>query len=106
MESVLYAQQDSFGRKPWDKFAADAGVRDSAAFSACVRSDGAIPRIDRGIAAAAALQLTSTPTIIVNGWKFMGGPPDSVLSKAIDRLLAGKVPDGARRSMFAWFGAH
>lgn len=92
---ALYAKQDSFGIRPWASYAIDAAVPDIKRFEACASATDSVPRVANGIALAQKLQFYSTPTIVVNGWKFIGGPPEAVLDRVIDDLLAGKRPRDA-----------
>lgn len=97
MKAALYAKQDSFGLRPWTAYALDAQIPDRRKFEMCVTKENDHPRIDGGLALARSLNLRGTPSIIVNGWRFVISPPDSILSRAIDDLLVGKsLQDGAR----------
>jgi Protein-disulfide isomerase len=101
METNLYAKQDSFGMKPWSAYADDAGVSDAAAFQQCARGPEDPARVLEGLALARRVGVNATPTIIVNGWRYTGGPPDSILSRDIDRLLKGKPPAEVESSHFS-----
>ncbi|HXT16464.1 MAG TPA: thioredoxin domain-containing protein [Gemmatimonadaceae bacterium] len=92
MQTALYAKQDSFGLRPWSAYGADAAVTDSVSFAKCAADSNRLERIEQGIALANKLKVYGTPAVIINGWKFMGGPPDSILARVADRLLAGKSP--------------
>jgi len=87
MQVSLYAKQDSFGLRSWDKYAADANVASLASFSSCVADTTPLPRIDEGSAHFARLRLPGTPTFLVNGHRLTGGGPDSLRS-LIDAELA------------------
>jgi hypothetical protein len=87
-----YAVQDSFGIKPWTEYAHEAGVRDTNRLSRCVRSVDPLPRIEAGTALATKLELSATPTIVINGWKYGMPPSAEELSKAAFAILAGKDP--------------
>jgi protein-disulfide isomerase len=96
MRDALYTKQDSIGVRSWSAYGADAKIGDVPRFEACVRSASAVPRIDQGSALAKKLKLGGTPTLIVNGWRFNGAPPDSILIQTIDDLLAGKRPRASK----------
>lgn len=95
MEQTLFAQQDSLGRRPWSRYGDDAGIRDTAEFARCAADSTPIPAVDAGLAVGQKFNVTGTPTIIVNGWQFIGLPPDSVLESTIRDLLNGKRPRSA-----------
>ena len=76
MHRVLFTAHDSLGLVPWTTLAAAAGVQDTSAFGACLRSDSAQHVVDADLAAAAELHAFSTPTVLVNGLKYFGVPPD------------------------------
>jgi protein-disulfide isomerase len=97
MHDALFRAQDSLGTKLWSSYANDARIADLREFGRCMTETASWPRIDAGISLATKMRLHGTPTIIVNGWQFVGGPADSTMTDAIDRLLAGKEPRGASR---------
>ncbi|MBC8088341.1 MAG: thioredoxin domain-containing protein [Phycisphaerae bacterium] len=74
-ETVVYAQQDSIGTKPWIRFASDAGVRDTADFSRCVAKRRHASTVDRDLKVSRELKLTGTPAYFVNGAPYVGAPP-------------------------------
>jgi protein-disulfide isomerase len=92
---VAYAKQDSFGLKPWTGYAAEAGVRDTAAFAACASDTAPVARVDNGRRLGESMDLTGTPTVIINGWRFPTVPNDTQLRAALKALMAGKAPPGA-----------
>jgi protein-disulfide isomerase len=58
----------------WDKavdFASQAGL-DQAAFKSCLASPEAAAAVDASVANARLLEVTSTPTIFVNGRRVVG----------------------------------
>jgi protein-disulfide isomerase len=91
---VAFAKQDSFGLKPWVGYAVEAGVRDTSAFSFCVKDTSRIKRIDEGRRLGEAMNLQGTPGIVINGWQFQGVPNDAQLRGAIKALAAGDAPPG------------
>lgn len=92
MHDALFAKQDSFGLKPWQGYALEAGVQDTARFRRCVSSTAPVPRIEAGVRAAAALEVHATPTVIVDGWRFSRPPAESTLVEFIGELLNGRGP--------------
>lgn len=96
MYEEIFRWQDSLERADWLKLAQGAGVSDLRTFEHCV--SGPTPsRIDKGLQLGNQAGVTGTPTIMLNGWKFVGAPPESVLSRAIESILAGKRPRGSSR---------
>lgn len=95
---VVFGKQDSLGLKPWSSYAVDAGVPDTGRYRRCLEDATPLPRIETGLAEGAKLDISGTPTVIVNGWRFPNPPDDSLLSAVILRLLEGRDPfdDGAR----------
>lgn len=83
----VFAHQDSIGTLNWPAVASVIGVQDTSAFRICM-SDSAQARPFRADSLAGeALKLTGTPTVIVNGWKVNGSPPESQLEELVARAL-------------------
>lgn len=83
---VVYAKQDSLGRKSWDDFAHEAGVTDTSGLESCVESTQAIARVNAQKRFGEQINVRGTPTVAINGW-LLPGPPtpaqiDSVLRRA------------------------
>jgi protein-disulfide isomerase len=95
---LLFQKQDSIGIVGWDAFAARAGVRDAAAFDRCVRGQAQRARVDADLAAARALDLTGTPTFLVDGKLFKGALSADSWKQVIDQILAerakARTPEG------------
>lgn len=66
-EDVAYAAQDSIGALSWHELATRAAVRDSVEFAKCVATNRHASRVTRDLNAARALNLSGTPTYVVNG---------------------------------------
>lgn len=86
----LYAEQDSLGLKPWARYAADAGVPDSAVFERCVAKSGEVASIDADSAVASRLGARGTPAIIINGLLLPGAPDSTKLFGIVDSILDGR----------------
>ncbi len=84
--AAVYRFQDSLGVKSWASIAADAGVKDTARLGRCASGKEPVPRIEEGVATAARANVTVTPTVIVNGWKFTTPPSEEALVKIAKRL--------------------
>lgn len=88
---AAYGKQDSIGLIPWSRFASVAGVPDSTKFGKCIQ---ALPnaRIERGLSLGVRFEVMSTPTVIVNGWRFTGVSDSSSFIAAMDSIKAGGTP--------------
>jgi protein-disulfide isomerase len=93
MLDILYEKQDSFGLKLWASYAHDAGIHDTARFARCARDTIRVQAIEDGIAIAKGLGVHTTPTILVNGWRYTGGLEEKKLLLVVRDLLAGKHPE-------------
>ena len=88
----LFQAQRLFRLSPWDSLADDVGMPDLARFQACRADSASLASIERGMVAARLGEVTATPTLIVNGWRFSGVLPSSrYLRKFIDRILEGEL---------------
>lgn len=84
----LFAQQDSIGVKPWARFAAEAGVPDTAAFSRCVRDERLMPNVARDADLAKKTGINVTPSIVIDGTLIPGALSEAELEK----WITGKRP--------------
>lgn len=92
MHDALFAKQDSFGLRPWKSYARDAGISDTSAFADCIALRNRAQLIVDGLETGKRWQVEATPTVIVNGWRFIHPPRDSTLRETIVALLSGKRP--------------
>ncbi|HEX8243101.1 MAG TPA: thioredoxin domain-containing protein [Longimicrobium sp.] len=81
--ALLFAQQDSLGAKPWARFAAEAGVRDGAAFERCLRDPRTQAAVDRDARAATETGVQVTPTLVINGTAYAGALSEAELEKLV-----------------------
>lgn len=88
----LYTHQDSIGLFAWSSLATAAGIRDTAQFRRCLADSASTPKVWSGKALAAQKQINTTPTVILNGWRFGVPPSDTELVRVIGDLLKGKPP--------------
>lgn len=88
---TVYNSQDSIGLIAWNRFASDAKVSDPIAFNSCMQSSPN-PRIQAGEDISARFDVMSTPTIIVNGWRFVGLLDSAVFLRAIESIQHGVDP--------------
>ena len=95
---AVFEKQDSLGLKNWSGFAREAGIRDTANFERCRATLKKHARVDAGMALAEKLNITGTPTVIVNGWRFPTAPVDSQLRNVIRNLLDGRSAFESQRA--------
>lgn len=86
--TALYRRQLEIGSIPWIEFAHEAQVPDTSRFSRCLGT-GSDSLIASGTRVANALNVTGTPTAVVNGWLVEPSLPENV-EKAVNAVLAGK----------------
>ena len=89
---ALFAGQQSFGIRPWDSYASEAGVVDIATFVQCASQTASLAQTDSGLALARELGVKGTPTVVINGWRFPLSPMADDLRAAVQNVLDGKPP--------------
>ncbi|WP_411279188.1 DsbA family protein [Gemmatimonas sp.] len=86
----IYVHQKVLGQIPWDSIADVADVPSLAAFRICMLDT--IPwQIEAGKMLAKELDLTVTPTVVVNDWLVTPSDPEYIF-EAIRAVAAGKKP--------------
>ncbi len=90
MRDQLFAQQDSFGLKSWTLYAASAGVPDTSRFATCLKDSASVARVVRGAKLEESLELSGTPTVVINGWAYPTPPTLSQLEADASRIVSGK----------------
>jgi protein-disulfide isomerase len=70
----LFGQPDSIGTKRWTRFAWEAGIRDTVRFAACLHDQSVDAAIRRDSVAAIALEISETPTLLINHLMVIGSP--------------------------------
>ncbi|MHB8890647.1 MAG: DsbA family protein [Candidatus Limnocylindrales bacterium] len=111
MHDAVYAAQNGenqggFARPRLAQVAASVGL-DATAFAACMDEREPLVEVLDDTAAGVRTGIESTPTVEVNGNRFLGVPDMTVLVKAIDAALAGASPaplPTAKPSSDAWTG--
>lgn len=96
MHDALYAaqkgeNQGAFSRTNLNAIATTAGL-DGAKIEACLDDHGALVDVLADTAEAVRIGIESTPTIIVNGTRFLGVPDMAKLNAAIEAAVAGATP--------------
>jgi protein-disulfide isomerase len=83
---ALFAAQDSIGTTRWEAFARKAGVPDLATFRQCISASDADAPLARDTLAARELNVTGTPTYLLNDLRFVGAPPLDSLRAHVARV--------------------
>jgi protein-disulfide isomerase len=83
----LFVRQDSIGTTDWVRFAALAGVADTAGFRRCASSTDALAALDRDTTAGHRLQVRATPTLLINDVRVQGAVPLDTLTAYVERAL-------------------
>ena len=92
---VLFAKQDSFGLKPWLSYGRDdAAIRGVGEFEGCLQGNQSFERIEAGIAIADRFDVSATPTVMLNGWKFNRPPSLEEVRQSIRATERGRSPVG------------
>lgn len=86
---LLFAKQDSIGSKPFVGFALESGITNLDAFESCTEGTQMDPAIEEDIRLAKAVGGLGTPTVVVNGIRFLSAP-DAMALDSIVRSLGGR----------------
>ena len=86
---LALARQDSFGILPWTELATRAGVVDEGAFASCLDQRKA-PLVATGENLSEKMEISGTPTIVVNGLLYPRTPTEKNLRKDIEAVLNNK----------------
>lgn len=90
--NIVYAKQDSLGKKSWGSYARDAGLRDTAKISLCAADTTVVDRLEGARRYVETVGITGTPTIIMNGWKLPAPPSIERLKTAVEAIDRGENP--------------
>jgi protein-disulfide isomerase len=89
LHDAFYAQAESIGKKPWSRFAREAGWRDTIQFSRCMSDSSMANVVIRDTIAATALGARGTPTFLINDLVVTGyraAQLDSTIRGALARV--------------------
>lgn len=89
---VLFAKQDSIGRKAWGSCASEAGIKDTSVIVRCVKNDKPVKQIDDDVSCAKQGGVRGTPTLVINGWRFNGTVDKAELVRVITDIQKRKPP--------------
>lgn len=84
---ALFAARDSIGAIPWSRFATTAGVADTASFRRCADGSGPLRALARDTLAGRRLEVSATPTLLINELRFQGALPMDTLEVYVERAL-------------------
>lgn len=87
---ALFAQQDSIGVKSWARFAAETGVRDTAAFGRCVTDARALANVERDARAGRDNDVQVTPTLVINGTLRPGAVSEDELERLVNEAAGSR----------------
>ena len=85
--NTLYFDQKAIGVIPWGDFATRSGVPDLRRFDECIRSNSGEASIHEDQMAAGRLHIPGTPTLLVNGWIFVGMPKQQLLRRYVRKAM-------------------
>lgn len=92
MHDQMFAHQSALSDADLDSYAAALGL-DLAAFDADRASQEIADQVSEQKGLALSLEIDSTPTFLVGGYRIVGAQPLSAFTKVIDKVLAGREPD-------------
>lgn len=87
-----FETQDAFGAVSWWEIARRSGATDSVQFADCTADTAAARAVQAGVGAGLRFGVTSTPTTIINGWRYDGALPPAVLRRIVLNLARGRAP--------------
>lgn len=85
---VLFAAQDSIGKRPWSAYAAEAAVSDTAAFGRCVRDQRFAARVRHDMAEAQRAGVAATPSFIFDGRMVNGTAGAALLEEWVSEKVS------------------
>lgn len=89
MHQVLFAHHDSLGVLGWPRTAELAGLPDLKLFTQCVADSATVAAVNRDRDAGKRLKVRGTPTVLVNGVRFLG----TLREDALDSLTKAAIRD-------------
>jgi protein-disulfide isomerase len=101
MHAALFATQSTLGIDPWRRIAQAAQVPDLPAFDGCMADTGPIAAVARDTAAGRRLEVTATPTFLINDARYVGAPPQGTLRQIVRRAVERAADAGGGRAATA-----
>gem|GEM_PF-675480 len=100
--TAAFKKQDSLGIRSWDSYRRDANIKDSAAFAFCMNKEKSLASVHEGMRIGDDFGIQSTPTTLIDGWKYQGAVSEKELDSAVSSLLREELPPG----VVTLLGAH
>lgn len=92
--TLLFAQHDSLGAKPYSRFAKESAVPNLSAFETCAARTDRVNALESDVSDAKQLGVRGTPTVFANGWRLSGGVDSTIIDSIVrterKRKLASK----------------
>jgi protein-disulfide isomerase len=88
----VYDSQDSIGFWPWDRFALQSGIADTAALNRCRQAASTDRSVDSAIAASRELGVRGTPSIFIDQWQYDQPPELQQMLRDIRLIYKGGAP--------------
>jgi protein-disulfide isomerase len=88
--NALFAQQDSIGKRPWNEYAREAMVPDTAAFRQCLREERFADKVRSDIVAGERAGVVATPAFIFDGKMVDGTVGAAQIEKWVAEQLSGR----------------
>jgi protein-disulfide isomerase/uncharacterized membrane protein len=89
--TTLFDNQDDLEPTDLREYAKDTGL-DIEKYDRCLVDPAAAARVHADVERGAKVEITGTPTFLINGYKWTGAMPPSLLAGVIDRLLEVEPP--------------
>ena len=86
--NILYKNQASFSKQPWDSLANIAGVKNLRSFNQCLKDTSSIDgfiKEDEKLGKRVGVQ--ATPTLIINGKMIAGAIPEDLMEQMVQQAL-------------------
>jgi protein-disulfide isomerase len=80
---AVFEKQESLGTRSIASLAADAGIDDTLSLLHCMADRESTAPVDQGVELGNRMNVSGTPTVIVNGWRFPTTPPDSQFMRVV-----------------------
>jgi protein-disulfide isomerase len=84
---LLFEAQDTVERASTATLAIRAQVPDTNRWRACLSDDAVRQQIAADVALAKSIKASGTPTVIINGYKYLGFPDAAELERVVARAV-------------------
>jgi len=83
----LFQHQTGLDSVRWEEISQSIGIPDRQAFLSCIEYQEPFLSVEKGIAAARQLGISSIPTFLINGRMYQGGMPADLLEGLVEAEL-------------------